>query len=64
MDVLSPDDVESIMSSPFVAGYWPLLVGALLMLVFMMRGYTRATIPMAAITLLIQAWHSGVFGAK
>jgi nitric oxide reductase large subunit len=52
------------MSSPFVAGYWPLLVGALLMLVFMMRGYTRATIPMAAITLLIQAWHSGVFGAK
>jgi hypothetical protein len=52
------------MSSPFLVGYWPLLVGALLMLVFLMRGYTRATIPMAAIALLIQAWHSGVFGAK
>jgi hypothetical protein len=64
MDLLSPDDIGSIMSSPFVVLYWPLLAGALLLLVFLMRGYYRATIPIAAIALLIQAWHSGVFGAK
>ena len=37
MDVLSPDDVGSVMSSPFFVAFWPLLLGGLIILVFMLR---------------------------
>ena len=64
MDVLSPDDVGSVMSSPFFVAFWPLLLGGLIILVFMIRGYTRTTIPLAAIFVALQAWHMGFFGDK
>jgi hypothetical protein len=64
MDVLSPEDVGSILSSPFFVTFWPLLVGAAVILVFLLRGYTRTTIPLAIIAAVIQAWHMGLFGEK
>ena len=64
MYVLSPEDIKSVMSAPFFALYWPLLVGVVVIMGFLFRGYTKTTIPVAAIAVLIQAWHSGVFGAK
>ncbi len=64
MDVISPEDVGSIMSSPFVVTFWPLLVGAVVILVFMLGGYTRTTIPLAIFAVVIQAWHMGLFGEK
>ena len=64
MYVVSPDDIKSVMTSPFVALYWPLLVGVVVIMGFLFRGYTKTTIPVAAIALFIQAWHSGFFGAK
>lgn len=64
MDLLSPEDIKSVMSSPFVTTYWPLLLGAVIILVFMMRGYSRTSLPLAAVFLALQAWHMGLFGEK
>jgi hypothetical protein len=64
MDLLSPDDVASIMDSPFVTNFWPMIVGAIVILVFLIRGYTRTTIPIFAISLFAQAWHMGFFGPE
>ena len=64
MDLISPEDVGSILSSPFVVTYWPLLVGAAVILVFLLRGYTRTTLPLAAISMVVQAWNMGIFGEK
>ena len=62
--LLSPDDVTSVMSAPFFSMYWPLLAGGLVAIVFLVRGYTKTTIPVVAVAILIQAWHAGFFGAK
>ncbi len=64
MDLLSPDDISAVMSSPFFVAYWPLMLGGLIILVLMIRGYTRTTIPLAAIFAALQAWHMGLFGEK
>ena len=64
MDVITPEDVSSIFSSPFFVTYWPLLVGAAVPLVFLLKGYTRMTIPLVILAAVIQAWHMGVFGEK
>jgi len=64
MDVISPDDIKSMMSSPFVTTFWPLLVGGVVILIFLLRGYSRTTLPLAAVFAAIQAWHMGVFGEK
>ena len=64
MYVLSPDDVTSVMSSPFFVVYWPLLVGGMVVIVFLFRGYTKTTIPVVAVSIMIPAWHAGFFGAK
>ena len=64
MDLLSPEDIGSLLSSPFVVKFWPLLVGGLVILVFLLRGYTRTTLPFAAMFAVLQAWHMGLFGEK
>ncbi len=64
MDVISPDDIGSIMSSSFFMSFWPLLLGGLVILVFLLKGYNRTTLPLAAIFAVIQAWHMGFFGEK
>ena len=64
MDLLSPDDVASAMSSPFFVKFWPLLLGATIILIFLLRGYTRTTLPLAAVFAVLQAWHMGFFGEK
>ena len=64
MELPSPDDISEIMNSPFVAAYWPMLVGALVIIVFLMRGYTKTTIPVFLLTLLAQAWHMGLLTSE
>ena len=64
MDLLSPDDLSDFFSSPFFITYWPIMVGGLVILIFLIRGYTRTTLPLAAIAIAVQAWNMGLFGEK
>ena len=61
MDLPSPDDISAIIQTPFVQGYWPLLVGGLVMIVLMFRGRGWLMVPAAIATGPAQAWHSGMF---
>ena len=59
-DVISPDDIASVMSHPFIVAYWPLLLGGPFVFLSMVKGYYWVAIPLAGLTVLLQAWHSGV----
>ncbi len=59
-DLLSPDDIASVMQHPFVAAYWPLLFGGPFVFLFMVKGYNWVAVPLAALILLLQAWHLGM----
>ena len=59
-ELLSPDDIASVMDSPFISAYWPLLLGGPVVFLFMVKGYNWVAIPLGALTLLGQAWHSGM----
>ena len=58
--LLSPDDIASVMSHPFIAAYWPLLLGGPFVFLFMIKGYNWVAIPLAGLTVLGQAWHLGM----
>ena len=59
-NLLSPDDVASIFSHPFIAAYWPLLLGGPLVFVPLAKGVYWLAIPLAGLTVLLQAWHLGM----
>jgi hypothetical protein len=61
MYVISPDDIKAVISIPFFVSYWPLIVGTVVMCVAVFAGFSRAILPLAALFLAIQAWHSGWF---
>lgn len=42
-------------------GFWPLLIGAVILMILFMRGEQAAAIPLAGGAILLQAWQSGVF---
>ncbi len=58
--LLSPDDIASVLSHPFIAAYWPLLLGGPVVFLFLAKGINWVAIPLAGLTLLGQAWHSGM----
>ena len=58
-NLLSPDDIASVLSHPFIAAYWPLLLGGPFVFVAMAKGVYWVAIPLAGLTVLLQAWHSG-----
>ncbi len=59
-NLLNPEDIASILSHPLIAAYWPLLLGGPFVFLFMVKGYNWVAIPLAGLTLLGQAWHSGM----
>ena len=59
-DLLSPDDIASVLSLPFVVAYWPLLLGGPVAFLLLAKGYSWLAIPVAGLTLLGQAWHLGM----
>ena len=59
-NLLSPEDVASVLSHPFIAAYWPLLICGPFVFVALAKGYYWVAIPLAGLTVLLQAWHSGV----
>jgi hypothetical protein len=59
-NLLSPDDVASVMSHPFIAAYWPLILAGPVVFVALAKGYYWVAIPLAGLTVLLQAWRSGV----
>lgn len=61
MDLLSPDDISAVLSTPFVVSYWPLLLGTLVLLIIMIRGSSWLMVPTGIAFGLLQAWHMGVF---
>ncbi len=61
-ELLSPDDLAAVMSHPFIAAYWPLLLGGPVVFLFMIKGYHWVAIPLAALALLGQAWHFDMLG--
>ncbi len=58
--ILSPEDIASIFSHPFVAAYWPLLLGAPFVFLSLAKGVYWVAFPLAALTLVGQAWHIGM----
>ena len=44
-DILSPDDLASVMQHPFVAAYWPLLLGGPFAFLFMIKGHNWSRSP-------------------
>jgi hypothetical protein len=60
-ELISPDDIASVMASPFISAYWPLLLGGPFVFLFMVKGYNWVAIPLAGLTLLGQAWRIGMF---
>ncbi len=59
-NLLSPDDIASVMSHPFIVAYWPLLLAGPFVFLSMVKGVYWIAIPLAGLTVLLQAWHSGV----
>jgi hypothetical protein len=59
-NLLSPDDIAAVLSYPTIATYWPLLLGGPFVFLSLVKGYYWVAIPLAALTVLLQAWHSGV----
>ena len=59
-DLLGPDDIAALFDNPFVTTYWPLLIGVPITFLFMVKGYNWVAIPLAAATLLGQAWRLGM----
>ena len=63
MDLLSPDDIKAFFGSPFVAQFWPSLVGGLILFVAMVRGARWLMLMVLLITACAQAWHLGLFAS-
>ncbi|HUF86253.1 MAG TPA: hypothetical protein VMM59_02625 [Thermohalobaculum sp.] len=42
--------------------YWPAMLGALVLMVLILRGEQQAVLPLAGGVMLLQAWQSGMFG--
>jgi hypothetical protein len=61
MYLISPDDVDAVISLPFFVTYWPLVVGTIALCVAVFAGFQRALLPLAALMAAAQAWHSGLF---
>ena len=59
MDLPSPDDIEALLSQPFVIAYWPAIIGAAVFFVTLARGAYRYAVPVALVTAAAQAWHAG-----
>ncbi len=59
-ELLSPDDIADVMSHPFIAAYWPLLLGGPIVFLFMVKGYNWVAVPLGILTVLGQAWHFGM----
>jgi len=58
-DILKPDDIAAILSYPFITSYWPLLLGGSFVFLSLIKGYYWLAISLAALTVALQAWHSG-----
>ena len=61
MDLLSPDDIAGIFGSPFVAQFWPSILGGLILFIAMVRGARWSMFMVLVVTAFVQAWHMGVF---
>ena len=61
MDLLSPEDISAFSNSPFVARFWPTIVGGLLLFIVMFRGARFLMFMIIIMTAALQAWHLGVF---
>jgi len=59
MGLPSPDDINAFLTLPFVVTYWPLILGALLVLGLLVKGQNWAAVPVAALFVLLFAWRSG-----
>lgn len=57
----SPDDIAHLLTRPFVANYWPLILGGLLLFVLAVRGKTWMMFPVGILFILLQLWHMGMF---
>jgi hypothetical protein len=62
MDLPSPDDISAILDTPFVQGYWPLLIGGFVMIILLFRGRSWLLLPVGIAVGIAQAWHAGVMG--
>ncbi len=60
--LLNPDDLDKLTFGVAFALYWPMVLGALVLFVLLVNGFHKMTIPAVGMFMLLQAWHSGVFG--
>ncbi len=61
MDLLSPDDIKAFFDSPFVAQFWPTILGGLLLFIVVIRGARFMVFMIIVLTAALQAWHMGLF---
>jgi hypothetical protein len=59
MALPSPDDVNALLTLPFVVTYWPLILGAVTVLGLLIKGQNWAAVPVALLFVLLFAWRSG-----
>ncbi len=57
-----PEHITGLFHSPFIALYWPLILGVILAMFFAVSGRSRMTMLVMALAVLGQLWRSGVFG--
>jgi hypothetical protein len=59
MALPSPDDVNAFLTLPFVITYWPLILGAVIVLGLLIKGQNWAAVPVALLFVLLFAWRAG-----
>lgn len=56
------DDATVSLLGDMAGGFWPAMLGGLILFVLILKGEQQAVIPLAGGVMLLQAWQSGMFG--
>ncbi len=60
----TPDDIRDALGSPFVALYWPMILGGIGMFLALIAGSRKFALFLISLAVLVQAWHLGLIGGK
>lgn len=59
----SPDDIRDALGSPFVALYWPMILGGIGLFLGLVAGNRKLAFFLIGLAAIVQAWHSGLIGS-
>lgn len=61
-NILGLDNTTLTALGDLANGFWPVMLGTLILMVLILRGEHGSVIPLLGGVMLLQAWQSGVFG--